>query len=69
MKPLGLKESSRDQMKHYRLVALSEHKCLKVCQIKTSLGLCGPSHTSPDYGVCSYLFFLWDILLAWHRFT
>lgn len=55
MKPLGLKESSRAQMKHYRLAALSEHKRLKVCQTKTSLCLCGPSHTSPDYGVCSYL--------------
>lgn len=24
---------------------------IKVCQIKTSLSLCGPFHTSPDYGV------------------
>lgn len=50
MKPLGLKESARDQRKHYRLAALSEHKRLKVCQTKTSLSLCGPSHTSPDHG-------------------
>lgn len=50
MKPLGLKETSQDQRKHYRLAALSEHKCLKVCQTKTSLSLCGPFHTSPDHG-------------------
>lgn len=49
-------------MKPYKLAALSEHKRSKVCQTKTSLSLCRPSHISPDHGVFLLIYFTFVIV-------